>query len=72
MNKEHKLTLLNRSNCSINGIKELLSSNEKDIILETIEGMLMIKGKDLKISSFDINASNISIFGKLDSFTYAN
>ena len=46
----HRMTMTNRKNCTINGVNDVLSFDIHEILLETEQGMLMIKGDDLHVS----------------------
>lgn len=46
----HKVTMTNRRNCIIGGVSDVLSFDIHEILLETEQGMLMIKGDDLHVS----------------------
>ena len=39
----HKIMLTNRRTCTINGVRDVLSFDVHEILLETDQGMLMIK-----------------------------
>ena len=42
--RQHRLMLTGRSVCNLNGILDVLSFDLHEILLETEQGMLMIKG----------------------------
>ena len=42
----HKVTMTNRRTCTVNGVNDVLSFDLREILLETSEGMLTIKGND--------------------------
>ena len=42
--RTHKLMLTNRRTCTISGVCDVLSFDVKEVLLETDQGMLMIKG----------------------------
>ena len=42
--KSHKISLFNRSSGIISGVKEVISFDPNEIILDTEQGMLMIQG----------------------------
>ena len=42
----HKIMLTNRRTCTINGVNDVLSFDIHEILLETDQGMLMIKGEE--------------------------
>ena len=68
----HKVTMTNRKSCSINGVSDVLSFDEHEILLETEQGMLMIKGDDLHVSRLTLEKGEVDIDGKIDSFTYSD
>lgn len=49
----------------------MLSFDENEIILETDQGMLMIKGSDLHVNRLMLDKGEVDIDGKFDSFTYS-
>ena len=67
----HKLILNGRRTCNLTGICDVLSFDEKEIILETEQGMLMIKGSELHVNRLTLDKGEVDIDGKLDSFTYS-
>ena len=40
----HKVTMTNRRTCTVNGVNDVLSFDLREILLETEQGMLMIRG----------------------------
>lgn len=67
----HKLTLTNRRSCIINGVSDVLSFDIHEILLETEQGMLMIKGDDLHVSRLTLEKGEVDVDGRIDSFTYS-
>ena len=47
--KSHKLVLNNRKTGLVTGVLDVLSFNLNEILLETEQGMLMVKGTDLHV-----------------------
>lgn len=70
--KSHKLTMTNRKNGAITGVKDVISFDLTNILLETEFGMLSIKGHDLHVSSLSVDKGDINIDGTIDSFTYSD
>ena len=58
--KAHKLTMVNRKSCSLNGVKDVLSFDIHEVLLETEQGMLMVKGADLHDSLTYSDAGGLS------------
>ena len=69
--KPHKLMLTNRKNCTINGVNDVLSFDVSEILLETEQGMLMIKGNELHVSRLTLEKGEVDIEGRIDSIAYS-
>ena len=68
----HKVTMTNRKSCVINGVNDVLSFDIHEILMETEQGMLMIKGDDLHVNRLTLEKGEVDIDGKIDSFTYSD
>lgn len=68
----HRMTMTNRKNCTVNGVNDVLSFDIHEILLETEQGMLMIKGDDLHVSRLTLEKGEVDIDGRIDSFTYSD
>ena len=68
----HKLMLTNRKTCMVNGVADVLSFDLSEILLETDQGMLMIRGTDLHVNRLTLEKGEVDIEGKIDSFTYSD
>lgn len=69
--KPHKLMLVNRRTCNISGVNDVLSFDVSEILLETEQGMLMIKGNELHVSRLSLDKGEVDVDGRIDSFTYS-
>ena len=69
--KAHKLILNNRRCGHLTGVSDVLSFDENEIILETDQGMLMMKGKELHVSRLMLDKGEVDIDGRIDSVTYS-
>lgn len=70
--RTHKVSMTNRKNCLINGVNDVLSFDIHEILLETEQGMLMIKGDDLHVSRLTLEKGEVDIDGRIDSLTYSD
>ncbi len=68
----HKVTMTNRRNCTLTGVNDVLSFDIHEVLLETEQGMLMIKGDDLHVSRLTLDKGEVDVDGKIDSFTYSD
>ena len=69
-NFNHNITLSERKNIIITGVKKIDSFDKLEFIIETTLGNLIIKGNDLEIVKLDTYQGNITIKGKFNSLTY--
>ena len=66
----HTVTINERKNIIISGIKKIDSFDNEEFLLETTMGYMVIKGADLEIIKLDTYQGNVSIKGKVNSLTY--
>lgn len=69
-NYNHNITINERKNILITGVKKIESFDDEEFLLETTMGFLIIKGADLEIIKLDTYQGNVSIKGKINSVTY--
>lgn len=70
--KRSNLMLENRKKLTINGVIEVISFNENQILLNTDVGTMIVKGQELKMNKLDVQNGDVIITGKVDSFVYTN
>ena len=68
----HKLLIHNRKAASVTGVNDVLSFDIAEILLETEQGMLLIKGEDLHVRKLMLEKGEVEIEGKIDSFAYSD
>lgn len=67
-----KITLNNRGDGMITGVNAVISFDLNEILLETEQGMLLIKGKDLNVTKLTLDKGEVEIDGRVDSLTYSD
>ena len=60
----HSLMLENRQNGRITGVKDIKSFDEKEILLFTQAGKLVIKGEQLHVKQLDLEKGEVDLEGK--------
>ena len=65
--KNHKLILNNRKAGLVTGVLDVLSFNLNEILLETEQGMLMVRGTDLHVNRVNLEKGEIDLSGNIDS-----
>ena len=68
----NNLILENRSKLSISGVLDVLSFDDKIVIVETELGLLTIKGDNLRINKLSIDTSEVIVEGEITSLAYSS
>ena len=66
----HSISIQERKNILITGVKKIDSFDDEEFLLETNMGYIVIKGEDLEIVKLDTYQGNVSIKGKINSLIY--
>ncbi len=66
----HNITISERKNIIISGVKKIDSFDKNEFLMETTLGNLIIKGSDLEIVKLDTYQGNVTIKGSVNSVTY--
>ncbi|WP_371365677.1 Spore protein YabP [Sporomusa rhizae] len=66
----HQLTLVDREELNVDGVVGLGSYDEKEIVMETEQGLLTIKGECLNIKQLNLEQGNIIIEGTVKGMNY--
>lgn len=69
--KAHKIILSNRKSGSITGVLDVISFDITEVLLETEQGMLNIKGKDLHVNRLNLEKGEVDIEGAIDAISYS-
>ena len=59
--KPHKLVINNRKTSAETGVLDVLSFDLNEILLETEQGMLMVKGKDLHVNRLSVEKGEVDL-----------
>lgn len=69
--KKSNIILENRRRLVLTGVIEIFSFDDEKISLNTNQGLLNIKGQELKISKLDVQSGEAIIIGLVDSCIYS-
>lgn len=72
MSKSHKLVINNRKTSTVTGVLDVLSFDLNEILLETEQGMLMVKGTDLHVNRLSLEKGEVDLSGNIDSVAYSD
>lgn len=67
---KHQVTLTNRKELFIEGVKNIQSFDSSEFLIETIMGYMLIKGKGLMLGKMDNDNEELSIKGEVSSIDY--
>ena len=70
VNISHKLILDNRKEASVTGVKDVISFDEKEILLQTADGKLQIRGRGLHVKGLNMEKVEAALAGHVDSLVY--
>lgn len=70
--KNHKLIVNNRKTSLVTGVADVLSFDLNEILLETEQGMMMVKGTDLHVNRLNLEKGEVDLSGNIDSIAYSD
>lgn len=70
-NYNHGISLLERKNLVITGVKKIENFDKEQFLLETVMGFIIVKGEDLELVKLDTLQGNVSIKGTVNALYYA-
>lgn len=70
--KAHKLVVNNRKTSMVTGVLDVLAFDLNEVLLETEQGMLIVKGKDLHVNRLSLEKGEVDLAGHVDSIAYSD
>lgn len=70
--KGHKLNINARKTATITGVNDVLSFDAGEVLLQTEQGVLMIRGSELHVNRLTLEKGEVDIDGRIDSLTYSD
>lgn len=68
--QEHDVIMRSRRLLDITGVKQVESFDNEEFLLETVMGILAIKGQNLQMKNLDVDKGIVSIKGKIFDLVY--
>lgn len=66
----HTVTMVERKSFITNGVKKIENFDDKQFLIDTVMGMLLVKGEELELIKLDTLQGTISIKGLINSLMY--
>ncbi|MHB0884397.1 MAG: sporulation protein YabP [Bacillota bacterium] len=67
---QHQLTIGNRETVSVNGVLEIISFDDQEIVLNTDLGTLTLKGEELHIKTLNLDLGTLDVEGLVNAVSY--
>jgi len=68
--QNHRLVINNRK--TVTGVLDVLSFDLNEILLETEQGMLMVKGTDMHVNRLNLEKGEVDLAGNIDNISYSD
>lgn len=69
-NYNHGITLVERKNLIVTGVKKIENFDDEEFLMETSMGFLIVKGEELELIKLDTIKGNVSIKGTIKGLNY--
>lgn len=66
----HKLSLIGRKTLALTGVKEVVSFDAKEVVLDTVQGILMLRGDEMNVTRLLVEKGEMDLEGRIDSLIY--
>ena len=71
-NYNHTFNLVERKNVSISGVKKIESFDSEEFLIESVMGIMILKGEGLELIKLDTREGVVTIKGMVNSLTYVD
>lgn len=72
INSRNDVSMYDRRRASVSGVKEVISFDCNEILLETTRGTLAFKGKDLHVKRLTLEKGEVDLEGEIDELKYSD
>lgn len=67
----HRIEIQGRKQSRFTGVKEVISFDAKEVVLDTVMGALIIRGDELFIKRLTVEKGEVDLDGRIDSLLYS-
>ena len=64
--EKHKMVLHERHTISLTGVKDVMSFDANEVLLDTVQGILMIRGEELHVNRLSLEQGEVDMDGRID------
>lgn len=69
-NTKHEVKIIDRSLIYLSGINKIISFDSEEFLMDSVMGVILLKGQDLEIVKLDTHDGVVSIKGVINSMNY--
>lgn len=66
----HRLTLDERKRLSVSGVEEVVNFDEGQIAVQTVKGLLLVRGEGLRVEMLEKNTGELAVSGLVTDLVY--
>ncbi len=66
----HRLILDERRDLSVSGVEEVVNFDEDQVSVQTVKGLLLVRGENLRVERLEKNAGELTISGLVTELSY--
>ena len=70
--KPHMLTINDHKSAQLTGVREVLSFDEKQLLLRTEQGDLAVSGEGIHITALLLDEGRLTFEGRVDALSYSD
>ncbi len=67
----HRIIFNRRKQGTITGVRDVIAFDAKEVILDTEDGMLTIRGSELHVNRLSVEKGEMDLEGQVDSLIYS-
>ena len=68
--QRHSLTLGDRQKLTMTGVTEVVSFDDRSVVLETALGRLLVQGEELELKALELDGGRVSVRGHIGELSY--
>ena len=67
-----RIELSGRESLTVSGVEDVVSFDEHEILLDTLEGTLLLRGEGMHINKLSVESGELQIEGLIDTLEYSD
>ena len=68
--RPHRISMEDRKKLTVSGVADVESFDEKEIVMETDAGTLLVRGEELSISKLSVDNGDVNVEGYVTELRY--